>query len=110
MDPAVLTLIGTICGGVGMKVAEHFVTRKKSKFDDGSRIRDELRIEINSRGEEITRLEQERDRYRDSYYNLRDEFRDLQTNLTLALDKIKSEATTASKQASPPPPDPAEEK
>lgn len=98
-DPAVLTLIGTLCGGVGIKVAEHFMTRNRSKFDDASRIRDELRIEITSQREEITRLEAERDKYRMAYFDLRSDFDRLQTDLTLALHGIREQVKEAEEKA-----------
>lgn len=109
MDPAVLTLIGTLCGGIGLKVTEHFFSRNKSRFDDASRIRDELRMEITSQREEIERLETERDKYRDSYYDLREQFSKVQIELTLALNGIKAKAAQAESIASPPTPDPIKE-
>lgn len=107
IDPAVLTLIGTLCGGIGLKVTEHVLTKGKTRVDDASRIRDELRIEITSQREEIARLEAERDKWQSSYYDLRDQFSKLQTELTLALQNIKEKAAEAEQVATPPPPDPA---
>lgn len=107
LDPAWIALIGTLFGGIGLKVADHYLSKKRTRVDDASRIRDELRSEIDSQREEIIRLETERDKWRLDYYDLRDKFRELQTDLSLALQDIKVQATKAEAAAQPPPPDPA---
>jgi cell division protein FtsB len=89
MDPAVLALIGTLCGGVGLKVAEHYLGRSKVKMDDASRIRDELRLEIAAQREEIKALEAEVNKWREEYYNLRDKYIQLQTELRFAMEALK---------------------
>lgn len=99
LDPAWIALIGTVCGGVGLKMAEHWLGRSKVKVDDAARIRDELRIEIVAQREEIKQLEADVDKWRDEYYNMRDKYINLQTELTLALQKIKIEAAEAEKIA-----------
>lgn len=110
IDPAWIALIGTVCGGVGLKVAEHWLGRSKVKVDDAARIRDELRLEITAQREEIKQLEADVTKWREEYYNLRDKYTSLQTELTLALEKIKREATRAEAKAetlnhgAPPPP------
>ena len=70
LDPTVVALIGTIMGGVGLKVAEHFLGKGKVKIDDASRIRDELRMEIASLKADNTHLEAEVDKWRDAYYKM----------------------------------------
>lgn len=95
IDPAWIALIGTLCGGVGLKVAEHWLGRNKIRIDDASRIRDELRLEITAQREEIKQLEADVDKWREEYYNLRDKYINLQTELTLALQKIREEANLA---------------
>lgn len=99
LDPAWIALIGTVCGGVGLKMAEHWLGRNKIKTDDASRIRDELRLEITSQRDEIRQLETDVNKWRDEYYNLRDKYITLQTELTLALQKIKDEAEAAERKA-----------
>lgn len=95
LEPAWIALIGTVCGGVGLKVAEHWLGRSKVKVDDAARIRDELRLEITAQREEIKQLEKDVDRWRDEYYNLREKYMTLQTELMLALKNIKVEAQMA---------------
>ena len=95
LDPAVIALIGTIFGGVGIKFAEHWLGRGKIKIDDATQIRNELRLEITVQREEIKQLEKDVDRWREEYYTLRDKYVALNTELTLALQSIKTEATEA---------------
>lgn len=89
LDPAWIALIGTVCGGVGLKLAEHWLGRSRVKVDDAAKIRDELRIEITTQREEIKALEAEVNKWRSEYYDLRDEYVKMQTELTLALQRIK---------------------
>lgn len=99
IDPAWIALIGTVCGGVGLKAAEHWLGRNKVKTDDAARIRDELRMEITAQREEIKQLEDAANKWREEYFNLKEKYINLQTELTLALHKIKAEAETAEKKA-----------
>lgn len=110
LDPAWIALIGTVCGGVGLKVAEHWLGRNKVRTDDAARIRDELRMEITAQREEIKQLEDAANKWREEYFNLKEKYINLQTELTLALANIKHEAETAEKKAeilqNQPPPTP----
>ena len=99
LDPAWIALIGTIFGGAGLKVAEHWLGKNRIKIDDASKIRDELRIEIAAQREEIKDLETQVEKWRSDYYALRDKYSEIQTELTLALAKIKSEAEAANNVA-----------
>jgi predicted nuclease with TOPRIM domain len=88
-DPAWIALIGTVTGTVGLKVAEHYLGRGRVRIDDAAKIRDELREQIASNKTEMKDLEDEVDRWRKEYYDLRDKYIALQTELTLALQQIK---------------------
>lgn len=103
LDPTVVALIGTIMGGVGLKVAEHWLGRNKVKVDDATSLRNELRQEITAQREEIRQLEQEVNKWRNEYYAMYEKYIRLQTDLTIALQKIKAEAQEAEEQASEPP-------
>lgn len=92
LDPAYIALIGTLCGGVGLKMAEHYLGKGGRKTDDASRIRDELRIEINNLRDDVTRLEDERDKYRNDYYTLYEKHLAVLKELNEALVRIRSEA------------------
>ena len=91
LDPAWIALIATVCGGVGLKVIEHWLGRNKVKVDDAARIRDELRIEITSQKEEIKLLETEANSWRERYYALLEKHMNLQTELAWAIRGIKME-------------------
>lgn len=95
LDPTVVALVGTIMGGVGLKVAEHWLGRKKVKVDDAARLRDELRMEITTQKEEIRQLEAEVEKWRKEYYDLFQKYMSLETDLKLALHNIKAEVQAA---------------
>jgi hypothetical protein len=100
VDPTVVALVGTLMGGVGLKVVEHWLGKNKVKVDDASRLRDELRLEITAQREEIKSLEAEVDKWRKEYYDLFLKYTQLNTDLTIALQRIKDEA----KELPPDPP------
>lgn len=91
IDPGWLALIGTLCGGTGLKIVEHYLNRKQVKVTDASKIRDELREQIDDQRAEIAKLEKEVEGWRDKYYNLRDDHIKLQTELMISLQKLKED-------------------
>lgn len=94
-DPAWIALIGTVVGTIGLKVAEHFLGKGRIKIDDAAKIRDELRLEITANKQEIKELEEELDKWKSAYFDLREKQIELQTQLTFALQKIKDESARA---------------
>lgn len=99
VDPAIIALLGTITGGVGLKVVEHWLGRNKVKLDDATQIRNELREDreglrkqIALYKDEVKGLTGEVAKWRDEYYDLREEHIRVQTELLMALEKIKQEA------------------
>lgn len=101
IDPAWIALIGTLCGGLGLKVLEHWLGKSKVKIDEATKLRDELRIELTAQKEEIRQLESEVDKWRKDYYDLRDQHARLNAEYLIALERIKHEADEATKKASP---------
>lgn len=96
IEPAWIAFGGTVFGGVGLKVVEHWlVGRNKIKIDDAQQIRNELRLEITSQREEIRELETEVKHWRDQYYEVLQKYMIQATELTLALHKIKEEVINA---------------
>lgn len=89
VDPTVVALVGTIMGGVGLKVAEHWLGRNKVKVDDAARMRDELRLEITSQKEEITKLEADAVKWRNDYYAMYDKYITAQTESKIELAHLK---------------------
>jgi len=98
IDPAWIALIGTLMGGVVLKTTEHFLGKNKTNSEDAKQIREELRQEITTQREEINTLEDEVNEWRSKYYDLRDAYVKVQTELTIALEKIKLEAEEADKK------------
>lgn len=99
IDPAWIALIGTLCGGLGLKIVEHWLGRNKTKTDEASKLRDELRVQIDDLKEEIKGLEAERDKYRNDWLDLRDKYVAQTTQLTLALRDIEHKSQDAAKLA-----------
>lgn len=60
-----LALAGTIMGGVGLKILESILGRKRRKIDDATAIRGELRGELTELRDEADRLRKEADDLRD---------------------------------------------
>lgn len=69
LDPTVVALVGTIMGGVGLKVAEHWLGKNRVRIDDASRIRDELRLELTAVRAENRQLEADVEKWRSQYYD-----------------------------------------
>lgn len=84
-----IALAVAVVSGIGLKITDHYLNKNRVRVDDAARMRDELRIEITAQRSEIGKLEVERDKWRADYYDLRDQFTKLQTELTIALQKIK---------------------
>lgn len=105
LDPAWIALIGTLCGGIGLKVLEHWLGRSKVKFDESTRLREELRTEMTGLRDEIKELEVEVDKWRKDYYDLRDKFTEVNGLYQIALEKIRQQTEAAAKIA-PIDPDP----
>lgn len=92
LDPAWIALIGTLFGGVVLKVTEKWLGRTKEAQTEAKGIRDELRTTVNEQKSEIKELEEEADAWRDKYYDLRDSYMKIQTELQIVLAEVKKEA------------------
>lgn len=107
LDPAWIALIGTLCGGIGLKLLEHWLGKSKVKVDEAAKLRSELREEITAQRAEVERLEASVDKWRQDYYDLRDKYATLNTEYLIALDKIKKQIEQeAAKVAIDPPVNP----
>lgn len=91
MDPAWIALIGTVFGGVGLKVIEHWLGKTRVKIDDATTIRNELRTALAEEKQENVQLSQDVDRWRDAYYDLRDQHVAIQMKLTMAIEEAREE-------------------
>jgi phage host-nuclease inhibitor protein Gam len=97
LDPAWIALIGTVAGGVGLKVLEHWLGRNKVRVDEAARLREEQRLEITARGEEIKSLESEVDRWRNDYLDLRDKHGTFVTEKMIEMDNLRREIESLKK-------------
>lgn len=102
MSAAVIALVGTLFGGAGFKILEHFLTKKQLKDTTASTLRTELRGEIERRDEELRyyreelrKAEDENDQLRDAYYKLREEFFEAKRQLQIELDALRNAAERA---------------
>jgi hypothetical protein len=102
LDPGWIALAASVMGGVGLKVAEHWLGRNKVRIDDATQIRDELRKEIAALREENRLQEIDLIKWREEYFALRERLFRLETALTLALSKIKDEQAAAEIKAQVP--------
>lgn len=87
----VIALIGTVLGGVGLKVVEHLLGRRKLRDDTATQLRGELRTEVESLRNEIQKVELEVDQWREKYYTLLEQF----LVMKVKLEKAVTNATEA---------------
>lgn len=59
-----LAFAGTLFGGVGLKVLEHFLNRNKTKNDIATQLRNELREDIRELQKRVDELEAENEKWR----------------------------------------------
>lgn len=95
LESAWIPLATAIFGGVGLKMAEHWLGRTKVKIDEAETLRGELRAEITSLREEVRILETDLNEWKGKYYDLRDKYSELNTQLTLAIRKLQDEAASS---------------
>lgn len=102
MSAAVIALVGTLFGGAGFKILEHFLTKRQAKDNTATSLRAELRGEIERRDEELRyyreelrKAEVENDQLRNAYYRLREEFFEAKRELQAELDALKTVAERA---------------
>lgn len=89
LDPTLVALVGTIMGGVGLKLTESWLAKGKVKVDDAARMRDELRLQITTLREENKTLEAQVDEWRAKYYEVYEKLLMVQTDAKLQGLKIK---------------------
>lgn len=89
LDPTIIALIGTLMGGVGLKLAEHWLGRNRVKIDDATQLRDELRLELTALREENRQLEATVDKWRQEYYELLEKFIGIETELKIMKNEME---------------------
>lgn len=68
IDPAWIALIGTLCGGIGLKVLEHWLGKSKEKNAEAAGARRDLTAEVKDLVDRVDKLESEVTQWRDRYY------------------------------------------
>lgn len=91
LDPAWIALIGTLCGGLGLKLLEHWLGKSKAKFDESTKLRDELRTQMETLRQEQKDTEAELEKYKRDYYDLRDKYAEVSALYKVAVDQLKAE-------------------
>jgi len=108
-NPVFLALIGTLFGSAGLKVIEHWLSRAKVKEDTASKMRDELRLEIDRKSKnfaadierlrgELNDTEKQLDEWREKYWRLMEENYQIKAELKAALAQIQKDAEKAVKK------------
>jgi hypothetical protein len=69
-NDALLALVGTVFGGVGLKLLEAVLGRGKRREDIATSLRNELRTELTELREDNDKLEAALDLWRTKYYRL----------------------------------------
>jgi predicted nuclease with TOPRIM domain len=94
-----IALVGTIFGGVGLKVVERWLNRAKDKSDAAKEIRDELRSDMATYRAEILELKKETEKldeqvilWQEKYFELRDKYSTLKALYEDALRQIQAKA------------------
>ena len=65
-----LALIGATFGGAGLKFIEYWLSKDKTKVDEATQIRTELRAELTGLRVQVDNLEKQVTEWRDKYYEV----------------------------------------
>lgn len=68
LDPAWIALIGTLFGGIGLKILEHWLGKSESRKNSNRELRRDLNDELQELIARVDRLEDEVTLWRDRYY------------------------------------------
>lgn len=85
LDPAWIALIGTLLGGIGLKILERFLGKGKEKSDEATQLRNELKQQVSSLKLENNDLEAKYEKLNQEYYDLRDKYAELLTKYTIEI-------------------------
>lgn len=80
----VLTFLGTIFAGAGLKWIEGWLKKAKDKDDTATNLRNELRGELTSLKSEIQQTEKELDEWKGKYYLLIEQYLSVRSQLETA--------------------------
>ncbi|TNM61525.1 hypothetical protein FHN55_16985 [Streptomyces sp. NP160] len=71
VEPAVLAVLGTVFGGVGLKIIEHWLGKKKAKTDLASELRDELREDMKDLRQQLKEERERSELWEERYWELK---------------------------------------
>lgn len=80
----VLTFLGTVFAGAGLKWIEGWLKKAKDKDDTATNLRNELRGELTSLKAEIQQTEKELDEWKGKYYLLIEQYLSVRSQLETA--------------------------
>lgn len=96
-NPGFIALLGTLFGGAGLEFVRRLMDRKQRATDEASKIREELRKEIDglrlqltSASTEEQRLESEIERWKGLYYDQKEEYLRTITDLQILTERLKT--------------------
>lgn len=103
-NPGFIALVGTLFGGAGLEIIRRFMDRRQRKNDEASKIRAELRVEIDglrkqleNAAKEEQRLEAELERIKGLYYDTKEEY----LSAIVELQTLKGSLENYQKQFNP---------
>lgn len=79
MDVAWIALVGTLCGGAGLKIIENVLARGGKKIDTATVMREELRRDLKTARDDVHLLEKELDTWKEKYFQLLQEHLDIKS-------------------------------
>ena len=86
---AIISLLGAIFAGAGLKIVEHLLKKAKDKEDIASSLRTELRVELAALKKELSEAERAIDEWRDRYYDMIEKHTMVKIRLGAALRLLK---------------------
>jgi len=95
LDPSILALISALMGGVVLETVKGMFTRKSESNKAAFDLRAELHNEVKYLREQLNEAEKEKERLRENYYKLRDDFSAIKNDLDQALQKLKDQTEEA---------------
>lgn len=89
-NPGFIALMGTLFGGVGLKIIEHWLNKSKERSAEQAAVRNEYREEIEDLKAEIVRLNAAIDEWKNKYYTVREEKNRVDLDLKLTLERLET--------------------
>lgn len=90
----VLTFLGTVFAGAGLKWIEGFLKKAKDKDDTATNLRNELRAELTALKAEIQATEKELDQWRERAYHMQEQLLYIRIQLEAAKRLLEANGMT----------------